>query len=283
MTNDALLSTRLALCLLLPAVLLLVCLFGLPLMWAFWGSLGLNETQRGWGFDAWFDVLLDPIKRQGLWMSLYYSVLPVLLAAPVALPLAALLQQRLIARPLFMALFRLPIATPGVVVAFVFMVLWDQGGFVFRVLGADTPRLVRDDWGMGVVLATAARELPFMTLLIAVSLASIPRELLLAARSLGASPWRVVWHVQMPLAWPGVSAAMALSFVKLIGSYAIPQLIGPIFPLPLSVLMVDAYQQGRWVEACAMGMVLSLFAVGLLVVYQALTRRLASDRWEVLS
>ncbi len=35
-----------------------------------------------------------------------------------------------------------------------------------------------------------------------------------AARTLGASEWRVFWSVTLPLAWPGVAAATVLSLAR---------------------------------------------------------------------
>ncbi len=46
-----------------------------------------------------------------------------------------------------------------------------------------------------------------------------------AARTLGASPWRVFRRIMVPLCAPGIAAAALLVFIDSFGTYAIPSLI----------------------------------------------------------
>jgi len=64
---------------------------------------------------------------------------------------------------------------------------------------------------------------------------------------------------------PGITAAILLTFIGSMGSYAIPDIVGPPTARPLSVLMVTEFNQGRFNQVYAMGMVLSLFAVSVLL------------------
>ena len=65
----------------------------------------------------------------------------------------------------------------------------------------------------GVILAQTIGTLPFMIRVLSATLEGVPADLIHAARTLGASPLRVGWHVLMPLAWPGFIAGGLLSFV----------------------------------------------------------------------
>jgi multiple sugar transport system permease protein/putative spermidine/putrescine transport system permease protein len=52
-----------------------------------------------------------------------------------------------------------------------------------------------------------------MSRILSATLEGIPSELILAARSLGATPRRAVLRIALPLAWPGFLAGGLLSFI----------------------------------------------------------------------
>jgi ABC-type spermidine/putrescine transport system permease subunit II len=92
-----------------------------------------------------------------------------------------------------------PVIVPGVVVA-------TGVGQVFQVLGMAYTVT-------GVVLVQMVGTLPLMVRLLVASFEVLPDELLHAARSLGARPLAVAWHVVLPLSLPGLMAGGLLSFV----------------------------------------------------------------------
>jgi putative spermidine/putrescine transport system permease protein len=141
-------------------------------------------------------------------------------------------------------------------------------------LGIQLPRLVRDDWGAGVILASAWKNIPFVALIVSGAMAAIPQDLFRAARTLGATRWVVFLRIQLPLSLPGITAALLLVFITSLGSYAIPNLLGPSYPLPLSLHMYDAgFREANWPLAYAMGTLLSIAAIAVLLIYYRLTRK----------
>lgn len=92
-----------------------------------------------------------------------------------------------------------PVIVPGLVVA-------TGVGQVFQHLGlAYTVS--------GVVLVQMVGTLPLMVRLLVSAFEVLPDELLHAARSLGARPMALLWHVVLPLAVPSLLAGALLSFV----------------------------------------------------------------------
>lgn len=260
--------------LLVPGIGFLVLTFGLPLFWAVAGAFGLGADGDGFTFRHLASIVTEPRTRKGLAMSLYYAIAPTLLTLVVAIPMAMLLQKSFVGRKLFNGLYKLPLAVPAIVAAFMVMTLFEQGGFIDRVLmlvDLNIGKIVRDPWGIGVVIATLWKDIPFMTLIIAGAFGAIPTDLVGAARSLGATRWRVFWRIELPLAMPGITAATLLCFVKSLGNFAAPSLIGPAYPLPLSILMYDSYRDGDWIAIYTMGTVLILAAFVILAAYYALS------------
>ncbi|MEI6798709.1 MAG: ABC transporter permease, partial [Pseudomonadota bacterium] len=252
--------------LLLPGVGYLVVFFGLPLVLALLTSLGMGTigTNEGFTLRHYADLFSDSVYRDGIQYSVYISVAPTLASLAVALPLAVVLQATFPGKKLFLTLYKVPLVVPGIVAAFIVMILFDRGGEMSRILkpvGLSLPKLVRDEWSLGVIIALAWKSIPFMTLIIGGALASIPADLAAAARSLGANRQVVFWQIELPMALPGITAAVLLVFVGSTGAFAVPSLLGPIYPKPLSVWMYEAaYQQNDWGLATAMGIVMSAIA-----------------------
>ena len=68
--------------------------------------------------------------------------------------------------------------------------------------------------------------LPYMILNVYVSLESIDRTLIAAARSMGCTSAQAFREVTLPLSLPGLGAGLLLCFVLAAGSYVTPQLLG---------------------------------------------------------
>jgi putative spermidine/putrescine transport system permease protein len=79
------------------------------------------------------------------------------------------------------------------------------------------------------------------------------------------------------LALPGITAATLLVFVGSTGAFAVPSLLGPIYPKPLSLWMYEsAFGKNDWATASAMGVMLSIVACLVLVIYYRLTSGMRS-------
>ncbi|WP_132665340.1 ABC transporter permease [Rhizobium sp. PP-CC-3G-465] len=261
--------------LLAPGVGYLLLFFGGPLASALIGSLRLED---GSFTLAWYvRIFSRPSMLRGLGTSIYYGVAPVIVSLLVSVPLSLAIRRHFVGRKLFSGLYKLPLAVPGIIVGLMIIVVFERGGFIDRAvapLGLGLPKLVRDDWGVGVILASVWKQIPFMTLIITSAFAAIPEDIRFAGRTLGASRLATFFLVEVPLAMPGITAAVLLTFIGSMGSYAIPDIVGPPTARPLSVLMVNEFNQGRFPQVFAMGMVLSAFAVAVLVAYYTLTSRI---------
>lgn len=266
--------------LLLPGAGYLALLFGLPLVLAVLASFGVLTRGYDGGPTLAFHAELFGTRAyvDGLVFSTYLALVPTAVSLMISVPLAVLLAQSFPGRRLFTALNKVPLVVPGIVAAFIVMTLFDRGGTAARMLaplGLDLPKLVRDDWAIGAVMATVWKTVPFMTLIVGGAMASINRDVILAARTLGAGPVATFWQIQIPLALPGITAATLLSFIGGMGAFAVPNLLGPVYPLPLSVHMyVNAFERANWGLVAAMGTTLSAISCVVLLAYYRVTRGL---------
>jgi spermidine/putrescine transport system permease protein len=118
-----------------------------------------------------------------------------------------------------------------------------------------------------VVLTLAHAYAPFAILPIFVALEKIDRSLLEAGQDLGESRFMTFLRVTLPLAMPGVIAAVLIVFIPTIGDFVTPQLVGGpegrlvANLIQLQYLKLDNYPLGSAIAVSAMMIVtvVSLF------------------------
>lgn len=122
----------------------------------------------------------------------------------------------------------------------------------------------------GAVVAATVGALPLVVKSGRAALEAVDGTLVRAARSLGAGPIRAFVTVQLPLARRGVLAAVMLAFARSLGDFGITLMVAGDIPgetQTASLALYDAIQEHR--DAAAMGLALSLTAVGIAVLYAA--------------
>jgi putative spermidine/putrescine transport system permease protein len=122
------------------------------------------------------------------------------------------------------------------------------------------------------VIAMSHVLLPFMVLPIFSVMIGIPKQLMMAAASLGASPVRVFREVLLPLSMRGVVSGSLLVFMSALGYYITPALIGGAQDQMISsVIAYYATGAANWGMAGALGLVLLVATIILYTVYVRLS------------
>lgn len=225
------------------AIALLMLSVWLPTAWTALLALGQASQPAGWQA-----LLVAPQLPSAFALSVWTGLTSTALAWLVS---AWLLSQGFIQRRLSRWLQGLPVmlATPHAALAIGLVFLLAPSGWLLRVMspgltGFDLPppwRTTQDPWGLGLILALAAKEIPF---LLWVAASQLQREDLrrrwraeyAVALTLGHSPRvafkQVVWPQLAPrLAWPLLAVlAYSLTVVDM------ALVIGPATPPTLAVL-----------------------------------------------
>lgn len=123
--------------------------------------------------------------------------------------------------------------------------------------------------------------LPFMLFPMTLGLALVPRDLIDAARDLGAGRFQIWREIDLPLAMPGIMIGMLLTFVLAIGATAEAKILGgqSIIVIAHDIEIAFTYSQ-NWPLGSALSVVvtvfiaaLTLFALGKLDLDRMLGRR----------
>ena len=209
-----------------------------------------------------------------LHVSLTLAVLTTLVLLPVGLALARWLAVTAWAgRPVVEALLLLPLLLPPTVIGFYFLVAFGQGSPLGAWLAASDIRLVFTLEGL--LLVSVLVNLPFMVQPIQRAFAAVPHSLREAAWVSGLSTWQTFWRIELPLAWPGLLAGMALTVAHTLGEFGVVLMVGGNIEGETRTLSVSLYDKVQGMDLqSAHVMALALVCVSLL----ALSLVLAFDR-----
>lgn len=264
---DATFSNRARIAMLAPALAVFCAFWLLPLV-----AL-LQASAVPDAFSAYRNVLTNPRYVHSLLATIGLSL--AVTAATLVLSTVAglfLSRQDLPGKRLLVALLTFPLAFPGVVVGFMVIMLAGRQGLI----GALSSRLTGDKWVFaysigGLFLGYLYFSIPRVIVTVMAAATKLDASLEEAARSLGASSWRIFVDVVLPALMPALIAAGAVCFATSMGAF------GTAFTLAtdLDVLPMTIYTEftlnANLATAAALSIVLGLVTWAVLAVARSLT------------
>lgn len=159
----------------------------------------------------------------------------------------------------------LPLVLPPTVAGFIILLVIGKRGPVGRFLDLFGTNIVFT-W-YAAVIAAAVVAFPLMYKTSRGAFEQIDPNILNAARTLGASEWKVFWRVSVPLAWPGIAAATALSFARSMGEFGATMMVAGSIPGKTQTIPIAIYfaTQGGDMRI-ALIWVMIIFAISLSVI-----------------
>ena len=226
--------------------------------------------------------MLSPEEWGIVALSLKVGGVAVLATLPVAFGLAWILaRHRFPGRVIVDALVHLPLVLPPVVTGWLLLIAFGPLGPIGRWLESCFGMTLMFRW-TGAALAAAIMALPLMVRAMRLSIEGIDRRLEGAARTLGAGRWHAFLTISLPLALPGVLAALVLGFARSIGEFGatitvVSNIPGETRTLPLAIYSALQVPGGEAMvtRLALLSVVLSL---GALVLSEWLVRRTPGER-----
>ncbi|HWW55800.1 MAG TPA: molybdate ABC transporter permease subunit [Sphingopyxis sp.] len=215
-------------------------------------------------------------------LSLKVGGLAVLATLPVAFAIAWILARyRFPGRTLVDALVHLPLVLPPVVTGWLLLIAFGPFGPVGRWLESWFGMTLMFRW-TGAALAAAIMALPLMVRAMRLSIEGIDRRLEGAARTLGAGRWHAFRTISLPLALPGVLAALVLGFARSIGEFGatitfVSNIPGETRTLPLAIYSALQVPGGE-AMVTRLALLSVALSLGALVLSEWLVRRTHAGR-----
>lgn len=223
----------------------------------------------GWTLDFVRAFLARPNEWAAFWGSLWLSVATVAITALIGIPLAFLFARcDFPGRRILGALIALPVALPPLVGVVAFLFLYGETGFIAHLYDAVTgaamaPWRLQGPWA--ILLVQAYSMYVYFYLLTRAALERMDGSAAEAAASLGASRWRILTRVTLPVLRPALTGAALLTFTAALASFSAPYIFGGGFRvLPTQILATRL--NGDYSLAMVETLVLTLMALVALVL-----------------
>jgi molybdate transport system permease protein len=208
-----------------------------------------------------------PIDWFPLWLSLRVAFLSTAVALALGLWLAYVLANRdFKGKEVLDAAIALPLVLPPTVLGYYLLVLIGRTSWFGRAWEAVFGSPLVFTW-KAAVIAALLHALPLLVKSARAALESIDHSYERAARSLGASEWRLFWKVTLPLAQRSILAAAALAFARALGDFGVTLMVAGSIPgstQTAAVAIYDAVESGN--STVATTLVLALSAIALVVL-----------------
>ncbi|MGW4173143.1 carbohydrate ABC transporter permease [Streptomyces chartreusis] len=266
---------------LLPATVLFLLFFALPIGYAVWLSfrkvkvsglgLGSGARREVWaGLENYTDALTDDELVAGALRVLGYGCLVVPVMLGLALLFALMLDsEKVRLAPVTRLAIFLPYAIPGVVAALLwgFLYLPDVSPFYFVLekLGLPQPDLL-DGGPLYLALSNIAvwGGTGFNMIVIYTSLQAIPAEVYEAARLDGATPLQTALRIKIPMVAPSLVLTFFFSIIATLQVFNEPTTLKPLTNSvsttwsPLMKVYQDAFGKGDIHAAAAQATIIAL-------------------------
>lgn len=218
-----------------PAALYAIMLLAVPLCvifaFSFWTQDYLT-IDRTWTLKNYTEAFTEPLYgellRRSILISGSVTVVTVILAFPIAYFVSFYVAPE--RKSLWIFLITIPFWTSYLIRVFLWKVILGFNGVIntsLQGLGIIEEPLSFILYNANAVVITLAHAFaPFAILPIFVALEKIDRSLIEASLDLGENRMTTFLRVTLPLAMPGVVAAVLIVFIPTIGDYVTPRLVG---------------------------------------------------------
>jgi len=213
--------------------------------------------------------LTRPGEWAALWASVWISLVSVVLAAAIGVPLAFLFEWfDFPGRKTLGALIALPVVLPPLVGVIAFLFLYGESGFIARAIQAAL-HLEHAPWrlrgAVAILLVHAYSMYVYFYLFTRAGLAKLDVSMLEAAQALGADRRETLWRVIVPLLRPSLVGAAMLTFMTALGSFSAPYIFGGGFRV-MTTQIVATKLNGDLPLAMVETVALAIVAVAGLVI-----------------
>jgi multiple sugar transport system permease protein len=171
--------------------------------------IGIENFTRLFGEDRFWTAAIH---------SVVFSAVSMAVSIPIGIGIALLIRKRLRGTSVLRAVLIVPMVLAPLVVGAVFRFMLESGGFVDWLLGfvglGGTAFLADPTTSLvTVAFVDAWQWIPFVAIVTAAGMETLPREVIEAARLDGANAWQELWHFTLPMIRPLLALVALIRFM----------------------------------------------------------------------
>lgn len=161
----------------------------------------------------------------------------------------------------------LPLVLPPTVVGFFLLLLLGKNSFIGQFLNIFDINIIFS-WPATVITATVV-SFPLMYRTTRAAFEQVDRDLIAAARTLGASEERIFWKIILPLTKPSIIAGTILSFARALGEFGATIMLAGNIPgetQTMATAIYSAVQANDQESAFIWAFIIIIFSLIVMVV-----------------
>ena len=262
--------------LLAPALITLFFLLVIPMLiifvYSFYLFVDVGVDKPAFQFGNWIEFFTDGYYHGAIWTTFRIAITATVVCAVVGyIPAYYIANTTFRHKWLLMLLLILPFWVSFIIRTFSWIHVLGNQGFINATLLSigiiDQPIKMLYTEG-AVIMGMIHFLLPYMVLNIYVSLEGIDRNLVSAARTLGATSWQAFREVTLPLSLPGLAAGSLLCFVLSAGTFVTPQILGGPRDFMFGNLIFDALMDElNWPMGATLSCVMLIMLGSIVLIY----------------
>lgn len=261
--------------LLLPSAVFLLVFFAYPMVEAF--VLAFRTEGGAWTLRYFQTMVSDVAFLPALRTTILLIVIIIPVQFTLALLMALLVQAKLKLSGLFLYIYAIPLGISELAAGIVWFAVFTDRGYLNTVLTGlgllDRPFIFlsyqNKSWLLlAIVLAEAWRATSIIMVILVAGLQAIPHEYLEAADVFGATTWKKVWGIILPLLRPSLQVALILRTILAFQVFAVALAVAG---RGITLLAAEAY---RWYNsyrnphvAAALATLIMLLSIASTVLY----------------
>ena len=213
----------------------------------------------------WYESVFSDRQLLG---ALGWTMLLALITLPIVIPfglLSAKLYKQSSQKVWIVFVLLSPLFVPADILASALLVFFKNLNKFFTFIADFTGIYALESWFdlgiMTAVIGLIVYTLPYVFVVIMITMARYRNEQTEAARDLGASAWRAFWEIEFPQIRAGVFSACAFVVILTFNEYTRTSLLKGGFDTFTSVLISQMLNTGMSEESYAMASIVSLVAI----------------------
>lgn len=229
---------------------------------------GFTSKQSGFTLEN-ISAIVSPENLKALILSMILSIISTMICLLLAYPLAIILTNMNVNQTSFVVLvFILPMWMNFLLRTLAWQTLLEKTGVINTVLSLlHLPALNIINTPYAIVLGMVYNFLPFMILPIYNVLVKIDRNVINAAKDLGANNFETFLRIILPLSMPGVISGITMVFIPALTTFVISDLLGGSKILLIgNVIEKEFTQNSNWNAGSGLSLVLMIFILFSMII-----------------
>ena len=205
-----------------------------------------------------------------IWISIQTSLVVVFLTFIFGFPVAYLLAlKEFRGKVLLDTLIDIPIVLPPLVSGLALLILLGGTGIVGKILNKWNIGIIFTK--KGIIIAQFFVASPFFIKTVKESISSIPKSLISASATLGASSYYTFRKIILPLSKSGIWAGIAMTWARAMGEFGATAMVAGCIPGKTETMTIAIYMQamsGDLASSTAIALLLTIFSFSVLIIFK---------------